>query len=157
LVLLAESAYAGLFPSSWPGSEVENMLSDDISGASQQQDQKPRGRPFPPGVSGCPGGRLGRMKRLRAEQEAMLSAHQGHPPTPVQAQLVEQLVAMKMAKPRSTADVVKVANTTSRLLDALYGSPQPAQRRPLGRRGTAPSFEVVAPTPETLIANHRGG
>jgi hypothetical protein len=89
---------------------------------SEDTQQKPqRGRPWPRGVSGCPGGAIGLRKRALAEQTSKLEAHHGRPLTPIEQELVGQLVAVKLAKPQSAADRVKVANTVNRLMRALYG------------------------------------
>jgi hypothetical protein len=85
----------------------------------------PVGRRFKPGASPCPGGKHGMIKRARAEQTEKLIAHHGRPLLPQEAELVEQLVAVKLAKPQSASDTIKQANTVARLMHALYGQGKP--------------------------------
>jgi hypothetical protein len=77
-------------------------MSETVSDCLSEHRQQPqRGRPFPRGTSGCPGGAVGLRKRALAEQTAKLEAHHGRPLTPVEQELVAQLVAVKLAKPQS--------------------------------------------------------
>jgi hypothetical protein len=101
-------------------------MSADTSAVDERQRKRmPIGRRFKPGVSACPGGKHGMIRRLRAEQVAKLTAHHGRALLPQEVELVEQLVAVKLAKPQSTSDTIKQANTVARLMHALYGHHKP--------------------------------
>lgn len=76
------------------------------------------------GVSANPGGkqRGKRYCQLYAEQEAALVAHHGRPLLPRETLLLDELIDLKLRKPKNVEDTVKRANSLSRLLQTLYSA-----------------------------------
>jgi hypothetical protein len=108
-------------------------LTDALSDTSEQFDQRKNLRPWPRGVSGNPGGLRSNGKRYRAlyqAQEAALVDHHGRPLSPREALLLDELVDLKLRKPRDMQDTVKRANAISRLSEKLYGAARPAALEP---------------------------
>lgn len=124
-----------MFPASWcfgvtvQGNEMDENPSVDAS-ADDQRPRRivPEGRRFQRGVSACPGGRHGKMKRLRADHTAQLEAHLGRPLQPQEIEIVEQLVTVKMTKPTSTAETLRQAGLITRLMNTLYGDAKVAAK-----------------------------
>ena len=66
---------------------------------------------------------------MRAEHTAQLVAHHGRLLLPIEQELVEQLVRVKLLKPQAAGDTIRQANTVARLMRALYrDKPAPAER-----------------------------
>lgn len=109
-------------------------MTETTPATATEQEDPPRmiGRPFERGRSPNPHGCNVKRNRLQAEHTAQLVAHHGRPLLPIELELVEQLVRVKLLKPQSAGDTIRQANTVSRLMRALYShdKPAPAEQTP---------------------------
>lgn len=99
----------------------ENLPADASAVSQRPRRIVPEGRRFERGASGCPGGRAGKIRRLRAEHTTQLEAHLGRPLQPQEVEFVEQLIIVKMTKPSSAAETLRQAGLIARLTERLYG------------------------------------
>lgn len=106
--------------------------------AEPRQHNKVRGRPFPKGVSGNPGGRLSVNERHR-ERFTELEAELGGDLTAHERVLLDQAVGLSLRKAQDHADAVKLANASARILSTLYA--KRAQAKPVQPSG--PSLSEV--------------
>jgi hypothetical protein len=93
------------------------VLSDALSGASEKFDHRQNLRPFPKGVSGCPGGRVQsgmRYQTLHSQLKAELGELNA-----IDAALLDRAVVLLLRKPRSDGDAVKVTSEARRILEKL--------------------------------------
>jgi hypothetical protein len=98
------------------------MTSDVASRTEQQLQRKVRGRPFPPGVSGCPGGVSKTYRELYADLEADL----GGDLSAVERLQLDQVVGLVL-RGRREKDIgarVKAVNASARLLAKLKADHQ---------------------------------
>jgi hypothetical protein len=124
--ILRVSEVSASIASDAEGSMAEFAVSDALN--NQAEGGRPENlRPWPRGVSGCPGGRHGLRRRLEAEQGAALASHLGRPLKTPETIMVKALVAAMMAKPENAAEGLKKANTLNRITKALYGHPKPKE------------------------------
>jgi hypothetical protein len=93
------------------------MTSDVASRTEQQLQRKVRGRPFPPGVSGCPGGVSKTYRELYADLEADL----GGDLSAVERLQLDQVVGLVLRgrREKDTSARVKAVNASARLLAML--------------------------------------
>jgi hypothetical protein len=131
-----------LRPSIWTQNRV--MESDPNLTATEQRpaERSVRGRPFPPGVSGNPGGRVNLQQRT-AELYAIMAADLGGSFSGMDELLLVQACRM-LARSEKTADpeiAVKCSNAGTRLLSILRKK-RPRAGRPMREQLTAESVDA---------------
>jgi hypothetical protein len=111
---------------------MTESISDTLSAAPQKFDQRKNLRPFPKGVSGCPGGRVQsgmRYQTLYRELEAELGELNA-----IDAALLDRAVVLLLRKPRDDGDAVKVTSEARRILEKLRRHGRPETAMPLRDR-----------------------
>jgi hypothetical protein len=96
---------------------MAESISDALSEAPKKFDHRKNLKPFPKGVSGCPGGRVQsgmRYQTLYGQLKAELGELNA-----VEAALLDRAVVLLLRKPRNDGDAVKVTSEARRILEKL--------------------------------------
>jgi hypothetical protein len=75
-------------------------------------------------MSGNPSG----LPKARPSHEAMIAEHTAkaidhhkRPLTPIEVELIEQIVTLKLTKPKTATTTIRIANSINRFMAKLYG------------------------------------
>jgi hypothetical protein len=83
--------------------------------------------PWPKGTSGNPSGlpkvrpKLNREAMI-AEHTAKAMEHHKRSLTPIEVELINQIVTLKLTKPKSATSTIRIANSVNRFMRSLYGT-----------------------------------
>jgi hypothetical protein len=113
--------------------QVKNMQQAGRQGGQQQPQRRVYGRPFPPGVSGNPAGKMTAAER-RARLDRMVEdwvAELGGRVGSAERMLLRRAAELSLVRPHRNEDHVRTANTISKLLaQAGFRKDRPRKRQP---------------------------